>query len=321
MLEHFLPLVDGYMPIQLLVEVAGLLLLLTGLVAMLGKAGWRVGLFGKAVGVYCMIWVWLTYRVYPPMPFSVLMTYLVVVLAAILLWVSSSEEYWLEFKNPIVEVLDAESARAKIIRAGAFVLLPCLAGFLTWDSMQIKVEAPLEIRTVGPAPPTSFALHGKEIVLETVKNPYRVNRQGVYDPHYMAKKLVDEKTGWFWEIGVMADAWQSHGDQFLEAAKEGGRIYFQECVLCHGANLSGRGAFSHAFSPIPTNFTDPGTIAQHQEAHTFWRVAGGGINLPPEGFPWMSTMPRMEDHLSTEDIWKVVLFSYWHTGWVPRTWE
>lgn len=321
MFERFLPLVDGYMPVQLLVEVAGLLFLLAGLVAILGKAGWRIGLFGKAVGVYVVIWVWLKYRVYPPMPFSVLLTYLVVVFAAILLWVSSSEEYWLEFKKPIIDVLDAESARAKIMRAGMLALLPCLAGFLTWDSLQVKVEAPVELRTVGPAPPASFTVHGKEIVLLTVENPYRVNLRGAYDPHYMAKRVVDEKTGWGFEIGVMADAWQSHGDQFLEAAKEGGNIYFQECVLCHGANLSGRGVFSHAFMPVPTNFTDPGTLAQHIEAYTFWRVASGGINLPPEGFPWMSTMPRMEDHLSTEDIWKVVLFSYWHTGWVPRTWD
>ncbi|HHZ83629.1 MAG TPA: cytochrome c, partial [Nitrospirales bacterium] len=73
-------------------------------------------------------------------------------------------------------------------------------------------------------------------------------------------------------------------------------------------------------NPIPANFTDPGTLAQLQETFVFWRVAKGGPGLPREGFPWASAMPPWEQHLTTEEIWKVILFEYWHTKYPPRTW-
>lgn len=318
MSEHFLPLFEGFMPLQLLVEFVGLLWIMGGLSLLLEKAGWRVGLLTKAAVVFLVIFVWLKYRVYPPMPFTILATYLVVSLAAILLWVSSSEKSWQEFRRPIIAVLDAETTLTQVTRAGFLVLLPLLAGLLTWNSLRQTIEAPVELRTVGPAPPGSFRLHGKEIVLQAAQNPYRVNPKGLYDPHYM----FEPSTGRMIEMGKQEDVWTAADDQYLIAVREGGHIYFQECVFCHGANLNGQGIFAHAFrKPFPTNFTDPGTIAQHQESYEFWRTATGGMNLPNEGFPWLSTMPRMEEHLSPDDIWKVILFSYWHTGWVPRTWD
>ncbi len=182
-------------------------------------------------------------------------------------------------------------------------------------------DEPVELRTVGPAPPRTFQLHGKEIVLQDAKNPYRVNLQGIYDPHYLTQRMYDARTGWSWEGALESDAWHPGGDRYLTAVKEGGHIYFQECVFCHGGNLDGRGIFQYSLNPFATNFADPGTLAQLQESYAFWRTATGGINLPPEGFPWSSTMPRMDSYLSTDDIWKVVLFSYWHTRYVPRTWD
>lgn len=318
----WLPFIDGLMPIQFFIELVALILFLSGLSLVLSHAGMSVNRFWKAVALFVCMFLYLKYRVYPPMPFSVLATYVVVILATILLWASSSEEYWQDFRQPIIATLDAETQTTKIVRAGLLVFLPVLAWYLTWDSMLIKINEPIELRTVGPAPPRSFKFNGKEIILETARNPYRVNRHGVYDPHYMTKKIVDEKTGWSYDIGVMHDVWQSDEDAYLKAAREGGEIYFQECVFCHGANLNGRGIFVAAFSnPFPVNFTDPGTIAQRQESYEFWRTASGGMNLPNEGFPWISTMPRMEEHLPANDIWKVVLFTYWHTGWAPRSWD
>ncbi len=32
-------------------------------------------------------------------------------------------------------------------------------------------------------------------------------------------------------------------------------------------------------------------------------------------------MPPWEEHLNTEEIWKVILFEYWYTGWHPRTFD
>jgi hypothetical protein len=50
-------------------------------------------------------------------------------------------------------------------------------------------------------------------------------------------------------------------------------------------------------------------------------VSKGGIGLPNEGFPWASVMPPWEQHLTVDEIWKVILFEYWHTGYYPRTWD
>ena len=79
--------------------------------------------------------------------------------------------------------------------------------------------------------------------------------------------------------------------------------------------------FSHVFNPTPANFIDPGTIAMLQESFLFWRVAKGGPGLPNESTPWSSAMPPWEEHLTTDEIWKVILFEYWYTGWHPRTFD
>ena len=82
--------------------------------------------------------------------------------------------------------------------------------------------------------------------------------------------------------------------------------------------MAGDGMYAHGLNPIPTNFTDPGTIAQLQESFLFWRIAKGGPGLPDEGGPWDSAMPAWEKFLKEEEIWEVVLFLYDHTGQRPR---
>ena len=107
----WLPFIDGLMPIQFFVELVGLILFLSGLSLVLSRAGMPVNRFWKAVGLFACIFLYLKYRVYPPMPFSVLATYVVVILAVILLWASSSEEYWQDFCRPIMATLDAKLKR------------------------------------------------------------------------------------------------------------------------------------------------------------------------------------------------------------------
>jgi len=102
---------------------------------------------------------------------------------------------------------------------------------------------------------------------------------------------------------------------------EGAKIYFQNCVFCHGDKLDGKGIFAHGFNPPPADFADPGTIAQLQEAFVFWRVSKGGVGLPAESAPWSSAMPVWENMLTEEQRWKAILFLYSYTGWSPRTWE
>ncbi len=105
-----------------------------------------------------------------------------------------------------------------------------------------------------------------------------------------------------------------------ENITEGQGRYFSLCFPCHGA-FDGKGPAAPGFDPPPADFKDPGTIAQLQESYLFWRIKKGGVGLPVEGMPWKSAMPRWEEELSDEDIWKIVMGEYAGAGHEPRTWE
>ena len=79
--------------------------------------------------------------------------------------------------------------------------------------------------------------------------------------------------------------------------------------------------FVHGLDPIPTNFTDSGTIAMLRDTFLFWRISKGGPGLPEEGGPWDSAMPAWEKFLTEDEIWDTVLFLYDHTGQRPRARE
>src|SRR5204863_65667 len=79
---------------------------------------------------------------------------------------------------------------------------------------------------------------------------------------------------------------------------DGKRIYYQNCLPCHGDHLDGQGHYASGFNPLPANFQDNGTIAQLTESFVFWRVAKGGPGLPREGTPWNSAMPAWKGRLS-----------------------
>jgi len=156
--------------------------------------------------------------------------------------------------------------------------------------MNVPIEPPFFARTVHPASPPSITVHGENIDLDTTENPLLPLRQS--DPA----------------------TFQAHLDN-------GRRTYYRNCVYCHGDDMSGNGMFVHGLDPIPTNFTDPGTIAQLRDTFLFWRIAKGGPGLPDEGGPWASAMPAWETYLSEEEMWEVVLFLYEFTNQRPRARE
>ncbi|MEW6324652.1 MAG: cytochrome c [Nitrospirota bacterium] len=113
---------------------------------------------------------------------------------------------------------------------------------------------------------------------------------------------------------------QRPGD-YREQIRLGAKVYFQNCVFCHGDRMDGEGHFAHGFNLPPADFIDPGTIAQLQESFVFWRVSTGGPGLPAESTPWNSAMPRWQERLTDEERWAVVMFLYEQTGHKPRTWQ
>ncbi len=316
-------LVEGYMPMQMISEL-GLSILVFVLVNWaLHRSGMGIPKFWAGVGVWLFIQLYLKYRIYPPIPFSVRAIYGTVSACGIFMWVSGSEKEWQEFKRPIFNVMDGITGFHKSVRTVALFVIPLALGGFAYNSFLPSFEEPIELRTVHPAPPATTKVHGKTFVLQVVENPYRVNAEGDYDQGYTDARIVEQSMG-----RLMKDVndpnynpWDPNAEGYIKYVREGGEIFFQNCHFCHGDNLNGRGLWAYAFNPIPANFTDAGTIAQLQETFVFWRVSKGGIGLPGEGFPWASVMPPWEQHLTVDEIWKVVMFEYWHTGYYPRTWD
>ncbi len=229
---------------------------------------------------------YLTFRfgIRPPVPRSVLTLYMAIVLVAVLVYVSSDADSWRAFLQPIRSTLVDDSKRP--LRLALMTLFPVLIGYYAYTQAAARIEAPLELRAVHPAPPASISFRGKTIDIQGLENPLR-------------KDLAN----------------------FQRYVREGGEIYSKNCVYCHGDQLDGKGHFAHGFNPPPANFTDPGTIAMLQESYLFWRIAKGGPGLPKESTPWDSAMPAWDDRLTDEEIWKVILFLYEAAGVQPRRWE
>ena len=167
------------------------------------------------------------------------------------------------------------------------VLLPALAAGNVFLGSRETLEAPVFGRTVHPAPPDTIPFGDKTIDLAKGQNPLR--------------ELETKEP-----------------EKYRAHVENGRKTYYQNCHFCHGDAMAGDGMYAHGLNPIPTNFTDPGTIAQLQESFLFWRIAKGGPGLPAEGGPWDSAMPAWEKFLKEEEIWEVILFLYDHTGYRPR---
>ncbi len=260
--------------------------------------------------LWAMCYILLRVVLQPPIPFTLLAMYMGVCTMAIMCYVSITTPSWNEFSSPIGYMLRENTGKAKISRAATFLILPGLIAAQTYNQMLPKFGEPIELRTVHPAPPASINVHKKLVTLQTAENPFRIGDDGKY------LKVGDESQ----YFG--GNSWTGDVPKFLQQVRQGGQVFFGTagCFFCHGDNLDGKGPFAFAFNPIPANFSDPGTISQLQETFVFWRVSKGGPDLPREGFPWASAMPPWEKHLTTNEIWKVIVFEYWHTGFFPRTW-
>jgi mono/diheme cytochrome c family protein len=218
-----------------------------------------------------------------PVPNSIVVQFLLIALVGILIHVSSDEMRWREFKRPINAAMVDEDKRW--VRLALLVLIPLIIGFATYQQTRPRVEAPITLRSIHPAPPGQITFRGKTIQLTGLENPLR------------------------------------HRGSMAEHIATGKRIYYQNCLACHGDRLDGQGHFGYGFSPTPLSFADQGTIAQLTESFVFWRVAKGGPGLPREGAPWSSAMPVWEDFLTEDEIWAVIIYLYEQSGWKPRTWE
>jgi mono/diheme cytochrome c family protein len=222
------------------------------------------------------------------MPSSIVNLFVGITTVALFTYVFSDSARLAGTRGPLVRLL---TDRKYTLPLGLIVLaVPTLVGLGVYRGMSQKIQPPVLGRTIHPAPPEAITFRGKNIDLIAGENPYRALEES--DP----------------------TAFRAH-------VSNGRRVYYQNCVFCHGDNLEGDGLFAHALDPIPANLSDATTIGMLQETYLFWRIAKGAPGLPEESAPWASAMPMWEQFLTEEEIWDVILFLYDHTGLKPRARE
>ncbi|MGH2600698.1 MAG: hypothetical protein ACRDJ9_15105, partial [Dehalococcoidia bacterium] len=185
--------------------------------------------FWQAVGILVLAYVAVDVGIpllpgSAPVPDSVVLQYMATVLVGILIYVSDSEERWARFKQPLHAVL--VEPRLRPVRNTLLVVIPLLIGAFAWDRARATISAPPTLRSIHPAPPSEITFRGRRLVLTGLENPLR--REGDSTEHLTVGK----------------------------------RVYYQNCMPCHGDYLDGQGHFAAGFTPLPLNFQDNGTIAQ-----------------------------------------------------------
>jgi len=238
-------------------------------------------------GVYFGFIIVFDYILEAVIPRSLLTMYMFFVTAGVFMVFTYDEEQTGELVAPIKAMV--ENPRYRMVRNVVFVVIPLLVGLGVYTKMLPSFDAPVELRTIHPAPPSTAQIYGARVNLLELQNPLR--------------KFEKEDP-----------------DQFVELVAEGAAVYIENCQYCHGDKLDGKGPYAEGLNPTPLNFQDIGTIAQLQESYLFWRITTGGPGLPSEAAPWISSMPVWQNFLEEDEIWKVILFLYDYTGHEPRSW-
>jgi hypothetical protein len=162
---YSLPFIDGFMPIQPFFELAVIFGVLTWLTYRVEQFGYRFNKLFQSIAAVATVYWYLRYRLYPPAPFTIVATYMVGACLAIWGWVSSNDEYWEDFRRPLIEVIDANTPHTRVIRNVMLVLLPMLVGGWTYSVLvppDPSATAPVELRTYNPAPPAEIIVYSPE---------------------------------------------------------------------------------------------------------------------------------------------------------------
>ena len=162
-----------------------------------------------------------TYVLRQPIPSSLMTMYMFFVIAGVFMVFTYTEESAQAMVAPIKALVEDPSK--KWIRNAVFVVVPLVAGAYTFDRLQPSFEAPLELRSIHPAPPSSVKIFGKRFDLTKLENPYR--------------KLEKEDP-----------------EKFRGLVAEGASVYIQNCQYCHGDKLDGNGPYARGLNPVPLNF-------------------------------------------------------------------
>lgn len=275
----------GYEGVALLIYVVAL--------AILYALRRPLGAFWSALAFLGATCLYLVKGFEPSIPASAQAIYLACLIAAVLLYITSSESAAQAFWKPLRDTM-VEPARLPLLGL-AMIGIPLVVGYAAYAASLPSPAPPPKVRTVHPAPPAQI----------------QVQRAGL-DPHPVT--IVGG-------ANPLRELERRDPAAFAETVARGKVVYYENCFFCHGDTLAADGHFAAAVKPPPANFQDQGITAQFTETYFFWRVAKGGPGLPPEATPFDSSMPVWEDFLSEEDMWAALLFLYDYTGYEPRAEE
>src|SRR5260221_9027084 len=150
--------------------------------------------------------------------------------------------------------------RYTYLLVATIVAIPAPAAANGYGQMNVPLEPPFFPRTIHPASPSDITVHDRRIDLDAGENPFR---------HLET----------------------SNPAEFRTHVENGRKVYYRNCVFCHGDNLSGNGMFVHGLYPIPTNFADQGAIAMLRDTFLFWPLSYGSPSLPLESRASASATP------------------------------
>ena len=111
-----------------------------------------VKVFAVVIGIYVVI----RFVIKPPLPFSLVLMYMMLTVIGALVYVSIYDDVWLDFSQPIAEFFRGTARRGAawtFARQVVLVLLPLLVGYGVYQKVTPSLNPPAEERVVHPAPP------------------------------------------------------------------------------------------------------------------------------------------------------------------------
>jgi len=169
--------IPGAMPVQLLVVLAVTFLAVLASQSLLKRLGTPITPFWQVVSIWLLSYALFKWAITPPIPFSLLATYMGLVTAVLFVWISATEQTWGTFKRYVLDTLTGASLHHRVLRAVVVVALPVIAGAATYNAIApTSISEPIELRINHPSPPRTITVQGQVIDLQTARNPFRVTK-------------------------------------------------------------------------------------------------------------------------------------------------
>src|SRR3990172_5253124 len=111
---------------------------------------------------------------WPVVPTNLMRIYVFFIITGVLLYLSFNEESAKELGKPIKE--NYGSPEKGGLRMIVIAVIALFGGYVTYQNVKPSFEAPVELRSIHPAPPSSVEMWGKTYNLMTLINPFRADK-------------------------------------------------------------------------------------------------------------------------------------------------